>query len=70
MKDDLGEQIMKKFLGLLAKMCSYLKDNTDEDKNAKGTKKCIIKNKFQDYKNFLKASQILNEIKYLKKKLI
>ena len=68
MKDNLGEQIMKKLLGLLAKMCSYLKDNNDEDKNAKGTKKCVIKNKFQDYKNFLKASQILNKMKYFKKK--
>ena len=40
---------MKEFVGLRAKTYSYLKDNNDEDKKAKGTKKCIIKRKFQDY---------------------
>ena len=60
MKDELGEQIMKEFAGLRAKTYSYLKDNNDEDKKAKGTKKCIIKRKliFQDYKNCLEAAQI------------
>ena len=29
MKDELGEQIMKKFVGLRAKTYSYLKDNND-----------------------------------------
>ena len=29
---------------------SYLKDNNDEDKKAKGTKRCVIKNlEFQEY---------------------
>ena len=29
MKDELGEQVIKKFLGLRAKTYSYLKDNND-----------------------------------------
>ena len=43
MKDELGIQIMKQFLGLRAKTYSYLKDNNDEDKKVKGTRKCVIK---------------------------
>ena len=43
MKDELGIQNMKQFLGLRAKTYSYLKDNNDEDKKAKGTRKCVIK---------------------------
>ena len=35
----------------------------------KGTKQCVIKRKLslQDYKNCLKASQIINTVNYLKK---
>ena len=60
MKDELGGQIMKKFVGLRAKTYSYLKDNKDEDKKSKSTKKCVIKRKikFQDDKNCLEAAQI------------
>ena len=43
MKDELRGQIMKEFVGLTAKTYSYLKDNYDEDKKAKDTKKCVIK---------------------------
>ena len=70
MKDELGGQSMKKFVWLRAKIYSYLKENDDKDKEAKGTKTCVIKwkLKFQDYKNCLKASQILNIIKYLERK--
>ena len=52
MKDESGRQIMKKIVGLIAKTYSYLKDNNDEDKRAKGTKKCAIKInlQFRDYK--------------------
>ena len=39
MKDELGRQIMKEFVGLKAKTYSYLEYNNDEDKKAKGTKK-------------------------------
>ena len=38
MKDELGGQIMKEFVGLRAKPCSYLKENNDENKTGKGTK--------------------------------
>ena len=50
MKDELGGQIMKEFVGLRAKTYSYLKDNNNKDKKAKGRKKCLIKRKlkFQD----------------------
>ena len=70
MKDELGGQSMKEFVWLRAKIYSYLKENNDEDKEAKGTKTCVIKwkLKFQDYKNCLKASRILNIIKYLERK--
>ena len=34
---------MKEFVGLRAKRQSNLKENNDENKKAKGTKKCIIK---------------------------
>ena len=44
---------MKEFVRLRAKTNNYLKDNNDEDKKAKSTKKCVIKRKlkFNDYKN-------------------
>ena len=69
MKDELGGQIMKGFVRLGAETYSYLKDNNDEDKNAKGTKKYIMKTKakFQDYKKCLEAVQIVNKINHLEK---
>ena len=52
----------KEFVGLRAKIYSYLKDNND--------KECLIKQKlkFQDYKSYLEAPQIENEINYLEKR--
>ena len=38
MKDELVGKIMKEFVGLRAKTYSYLADNNDESKKAKGTK--------------------------------
>ena len=43
MKDELGGKIMTKFVGLRAKIYSYLTDDGSEDKKAKDTKKCVIK---------------------------
>ena len=69
MKDELGGQVMKEFVGKRAKTYSYLKENNDEDKKAKGTKKSFIqrKLKFQDYKNILEVAQIENKINNLEK---
>ena len=66
MKDEIGGQVIKEFVGLRKKTYSYLKDNNDEDKKAKGTKKCDIKRKlkFEDYKNYLEAAQIENKINH------
>ena len=35
MKDELGRNITKKFVGLIAKAYSYLIDNNDKDKKEK-----------------------------------
>ena len=50
---------------------SYLIDDGSEDKKAKGTKKCVIKRqlKFEDYKNYLDATQLDNETNYLKNEI-
>ena len=45
MKDELDRQVIKEFVGLRAKTCSYLKGNNDKDKKAKDTKKFVIKRK-------------------------
>ena len=42
MKNELGGQIIKEFVRLRAKTYSYLKDNNNEDRKAKGTKNCVI----------------------------
>ena len=61
-----------KSFGLRAKIYSNLKDNNEEDKKAKGIKKCVMKRKlkFQDYKNCLEACQIENKISHLQKTII
>ena len=61
---------MKQFVVLRAKTYSYLKDENDEDKKPKDTKRCVIKTKIkvQDYKNCLKADQIKNKMYHLQKK--
>ena len=69
MKGELGRQIMNKFFGLRAKTYSYLKDNNNEDKKkAKSINICVIKRKFEDYKNCLEAPKIEIKIKPLEKK--
>ena len=45
MKDKLGGQIMKKFVGLRGNTYSYLKDNDDEYQKSKRDKKVFCKKK-------------------------
>ena len=43
MKDELGGKTMTKFAALRPKTNSFLLDDGNSDKRAKGTKKCVIK---------------------------
>ena len=43
MNDELGRKILTKLAGLHSNGYSYLKDNNDEGRKAKGTKKCGVK---------------------------
>ena len=60
---------MTKFVGLRAKAYSSLIDDSSEDKKVKGTKKFIIKRKlkFENYRSYLEATQLENELNYLEK---
>ena len=51
------------------KTYSYITGNNDEDKNAKGTEKFVIKRKikFEDYKRCLEATQLQNKTNQLDK---
>ena len=61
MKDELGGKIMTEFVALITKTYSYLMDDGNSDKKAKGTKKCAIKGrlKFNDYKDCLLNNEII-----------
>ena len=52
---------MTEFVALRPKTYSYLMDHGRNDKNAKETKKCLIKRtlKFNDYKNCLLNDEII-----------
>ena len=52
MEDELGGKIIMEFVTLRPKTFSFLTDDGKEDKKAKGTKKCVIKNmiKVNNYK--------------------
>ena len=69
MEDELVGKIMTKFVGLIAKTYSDLRDDGIEDKKVKDTKKRVIKRKlkFEDYKNCLKATRIENKMNYTEK---
>ena len=43
MKDELRRKIIKNFVGLRGKTYSYLIDDGSEDKKAKCTKNCFLK---------------------------
>ena len=61
MKDELGGKLMTEFAALRPKTYSYLTDDCEEDKKAKGTKKYVIKQrlKFNDYKDCLLNNEIM-----------
>ena len=61
MKDELGGKIMTEFAALIPKTYSYLTDDCEEDKKAKGTKKCVIKRRltFNDYRYCLLNNEII-----------
>ena len=52
-KEELGGKIMTEFVGLRAKIWSYLMDDGSEHKNFRGTKKCVPKRgvMFKNYKD-------------------
>ena len=52
---------MTEFVDLIPKTYSYLTDDCEENKKAKGTKKCVIKRrlKFSDYKDSLLNDEIM-----------
>ena len=61
MKHESGGKITTEFCVLRPKTYSYLTDDCKEDKKAKGTKKCVIKQrlKFNDYKNCLLNNEVV-----------
>ena len=63
MKDELRGKIIKEFAALRAKAYSYLTDNNNEDKKAKGTKECVVKRKlkFENYKHCLEVTRLETE---------
>ena len=67
MKDELGGKIMTESVALRPKTYSYLTDDCEEDKKAKGTNKCVIKRrlKFNDYKDCLLNNQILTKLHHI-----
>ena len=54
----MSGQILKEFVELRAKTYSYLKNNGNKDKKARGTKICVAKRKpkFEDCKSCLEAA--------------
>ena len=61
MKDLLGGKIIIEFVALRSKTYSYLTDDGTGHKKAKGTKKCVIKQrlKFNGYKNSLLDNKVI-----------
>ena len=67
--DKLGGKIMAKFVGLKANTYNYLTDDGSENKNAKSTKKSVMKRKlkFENHENCLKATRLENKRNHLEK---
>ena len=66
MKDELGGEIMKEFISLRPKMCSYRVGNS-EPKKCEGFKKCVVKKtiSFDDYKRCLFSGESSNRSQLL-----
>ena len=62
MKDELDGKIMKEFIGLRPKMCSYKIGVKNEPKKCKGIKKCVVKKtiSFEDYKRCLFEGRVIH----------
>ena len=60
MKDELGGKIMAEFAALRPRTYSYLMDDGNSNKKAKGTKECVIKRrlKFNDNRYCLLNKEI------------
>ena len=60
-KDGWGRKIMTEFVGLRAKTYKYLMDDDSDHKNAKRTKKCVIRRilMFNDHNNCLSNDKIM-----------
>ena len=54
-KDELGGKIIKEVVAIRPKAYAYLLDDVNDHKKAKGTKKCVMRQKlmFQNFKNCL-----------------
>ena len=61
MNDELGGKILTEFVALRPIIYLYLTDDCKEHKKAKGTKKCVIKQrlKFNDYKYCFLNNEII-----------
>ena len=58
-KDELGGKIITEFVALRPKAYAYLDDYDNNHKKAKGTKKCVIKQKlmFQNFKDCIRNNK-------------
>ena len=63
-KDEAAGVAIRSFVGLKSKMYSYLKDNDQNNKTAKGVKKNVIRKDIthQDYLDVLHESKILHHL--------
>ena len=60
-KDELDGLIMTEFCAPRSKLYTFKYDNNQENKKAKGTKKCVIKNdlRFDDYKDSVLKNKVI-----------
>ena len=60
MKDELGRKFdLGRFVGVRKYIYSYLLDDGNKNKKAKGTKKCVTKGKLK-FENYTKIGKQLN----------